>query len=129
MPNLQTANGQICRLLIEEIRVGRDREVEVDWLIPTSMDGAERASTSITLPKRRLSPEQRAALSVRNSLVMRRRVAAGDYVSPTKYPAIAKKVSEALLKRVREGTWRRPPAPRKDPVTGQWVRGRARGVS
>lgn len=114
---------QICRLLIEEIRVRRGREIEVDWLIPTSMDGAERASTSLTLPKRRLSPDQRAARSALNSAIMRRRVEAGAFIAPTKDPAIAKKVSEALLKRVGAGTWKRPPAPGKDPETGRWVKG------
>jgi site-specific DNA recombinase len=114
---------EVCQLLIQVIRVGRGRQVQVEWVIPTSNGEDERSTSSFVLTRKRMSPEARAQLAARNRVAMRRRVAAGLYVSPTKDPAIAKKVSEALTRRVREGTWKRPPAPLKDPLSGRWVKG------
>ena len=119
---------QVCQLMIQEIRIGRDREVQVEWIIPTSENFAEDGevghTSSFVLPRRQLSAEQRAAISVRNSEIMRRRVAAGTFVSPTKNPAVAQKISGALLSHVNDGTWKRPPAPKKDPISGRWIKGR-----
>ncbi|HXA43428.1 MAG TPA: recombinase family protein [Candidatus Solibacter sp.] len=124
----QADRRQVCQLLIHQIRISRDGQVRVEWMIPTSgkipNNGDAHGSSSFLLPRRHLSSEARANLSVKNREAMLRRVAAGLYVSPTKDPRIAKKVSEALSRRVREGTWKPPPAPRKDPVTGRWVKGR-----
>jgi hypothetical protein len=72
--------------------------------------------------RRRLSAEAVAALAIRNRDAMRRRVESGTYVSPTKDPLVAAKVSAALKERVRQGKWRRPPPPERDPATGQWLK-------
>jgi hypothetical protein len=116
----------LCQLLIRQVRISSDREVHVEWVMSKARgNGVAHRRSSFRLPRRQLSAEARARLSIRSRAAVRRRIDAGLYVPPSKDPTAAAKISAALLGRVKDGTWQRPPAPRKDPATGRWLKGRA----
>jgi len=83
--------------------------------------GAVRHTTTLFLnPKKSYSAEARAAMSERSRRAILRRISQGLFQSPTKNPAVAAKVRAALMLRIKQGKWKPPRPPDRDPLTGQW---------